>query len=434
VKDFLRGKVVAPIVIGGIHATMDPESLTSHFDLICHGEGEDLVSELARRTQEGRPPGDIPGLWIREGRSFVRNPAHELLRDLDDYPLPDYDLARQFILDGRRIVPMTQDHVERDFFVILGSRGCPHQCTYCSNRAIKERFPWRRRVRHYPVDPLLGHLKAAAQAFPRIRSFWIDDDTFFAKKREEIEEFSRRYALEVGKPFLVLISPWTFDEDKLRFLVEAGLCRLIMGIQSGSENTTRYTYDRNLTRSRLMEIARALHRYSEKMVVCYDFIGMNPFENEADLADTIRFIRDLPPPFFIYNNNLAFYPGTALYMRAVAEGIPVQDRVKHSEVELGYRILVREKIAHKLFHLLLLMMRGETRGSRVGLIPRIFLEERFLSRYTYLDNRFRRISNALASATAWGFLTLNWRRIVKAVFGADRVARLHATVLRSIGK
>ena len=43
VKKALQKNLKIPVIIGGIHATLDPESLFNDFDFVCHGEGEDLI-------------------------------------------------------------------------------------------------------------------------------------------------------------------------------------------------------------------------------------------------------------------------------------------------------------------------------------------------------------------------------------------------------
>lgn len=443
IRRALRERFPCPMVIGGIHASMAPESLIDEFDLICHGEGEDLIVELARRIRDGNDCRDIPGLWLRHEGGWVKNPSVPLQKDINDYPLPDYDLAHQFILSDSRIVPMEMQHVSLDYFVVLGSRGCPHHCSYCSSRGIKERFPWRKKVRHYTTESLLANIKSALCRFPAIRTFWIDDDTFFAKSIEEIRAFIEVYRREVGKPFQVLISPWTFSEAKLKLLIENGLERLIMGVQSGSENTTRNMYSRNLSNEKLLEIAGVLHSYADRMGVYYDFIGMNPFEDRADLLSTIRFIRQLPPPFFIYNNNLAFYPGTELYKRAVQEKVDLQYRFKHSDPMIGYNILRRRKMGHSLLHLILLRMQGPASTTHIGQFSRKSLQDGWLLFFEWLDERFPRLINRIVSMVAqWLphidraknlWVQYNWRCLLKAVWGTERVAWARSIIRRISG-
>ena len=306
VKNELKKKLKTPIIIGGIHATLEPDISLDNFKLICHGEGEDLLVELAKRLNHSQPSYDIPGLWGRYNGQVFKNPAQPLSSDLDGYPFPDYDLKHQFILESNRLVPMELSHIICDYFEVMGSRGCPHSCTFCSNYKIKQDFPWRKIIRNYSVDYFIGHLKEILRVYPAVKSFWLEDDTFFVKEYGQIQEFAQRYKREINRPFCILISPWTYSEDKVRLLVEAGMDRLIMGIQSGSENTNYNIYERKIPNKKILEITQSLNKF-KGMIPYYDFIGMNPLETREDLVNTIRLVKKLPTPCFIFSNN--FYLG-----------------------------------------------------------------------------------------------------------------------------
>jgi len=400
VKKHLSAKLEIPIIVGGI-ACISPESLLHSFDLVCHGEGEDLIVELAHRLKNNTPYDDIPGLWVKNGHHVIKNRSLELSRNLNEYPLPDYDYTHQFVMDGNRLVPMTPTFgVRLDDFLVLGSRGCPHCCSYCCNNALKNNFPWFKVVRHYSIDRLINNIKEVRRYYPDVRRLDIEDDTFFAKRLDEVIEFSKRYKKEINIPFRIFISPGTFDPNKLLPLVEAGMYKLIMGIQTGSENVARNIYCRNQSNEKIMQIAMMLNRYSSRIQVCYDFMGMNPFESTEDLINTIRFIKSLPTPFWIFNNNLAFYPGTDLYERAVRSGLDIHLRVKHSEASIGYSILGQEKIKHKLFHLLLLLMAGSVDNKRIGWLDRIFVSDWLIAGYRFLDEIFGGVTNLITSIVA----------------------------------
>jgi radical SAM superfamily enzyme YgiQ (UPF0313 family) len=398
IQEELKKDISAPIIVGGIHACLDPVSLIKSFVLICHGEGEDLIVELANRLHNNQRYRDIPGLWVKEGGSVIKNQSKPLKHNLNDYPLPDYDLSRQFILENNRLVPMKciLSHLALESFVITGSRGCNQQCAYCCNQKISDNFPWRAKVRHYSIDYFINHFKEVCKFYPTVKSFWIGDDNFFDKELGYIKEFCARYKNEVNKPFLILINPHTFNEDKLKFLIAAGMQRVIMGIQSGSERVNREIYNRNFPISNIIEVAHRLHKYSN-LEICYDFIIMNPFEEEEDLIDTIQLIKGLPPPFSIFNNKLAFYPGSALFMKAHDLGLDVSRRIKHAGPDIGYRILKEEDIQHKLFHFILLRMCGKVNRWRVGLMPRCLLSNNFITFYSFLNQRLTFFSNMLVT-------------------------------------
>jgi len=420
IKKHLKNKCSAPIIVGGIHASLSPEGLLNDFELLCHGEGEDLIVELAKRLSNNEAYHNIPGLWLKSNGTVVRNKNIPLGRDLNDYPFPDYDLSHQFILKANRLVPIIpkSTYMRLNSFTIMGSRGCPHNCTYCCSPKIIQEFPWMKRVRHYSIDYLISHLKEVRRIYPEVRRFWIEDDTFFAKGFDEISEFSQRYKKEVNIPFEILISPWTFSEDKIKVLIEAGMDKLIIGIQSGSENVTHNIYNRNISNKKIMEIVKSLHQYSN-MVVCYDFIVVNPFETEEDLIYTIQFIKNLPAPFIIYNNSLAFYPGTKLYEMALKSGIDITGRKEHfTEISQGYKILKNANMRHKLFHFIMLFMGGNADNVKIGRIRRFFISDKFISFYSFLNQKIDFVTNNIICIIVSIFLLhIKFKKRVKRALG-----------------
>jgi radical SAM superfamily enzyme YgiQ (UPF0313 family) len=110
-------------VLGGYHATADPEGLLSHHqvDLVVRGEGEHTMREL---VQKGSPQG-ILGLSYKEGRAIIHNGDRPLIEDLDLLPFPARHLRRHRYEDH---LPIDGDR-ERD--VISMSRGCVGRCVFC---------------------------------------------------------------------------------------------------------------------------------------------------------------------------------------------------------------------------------------------------------------------------------------------------------------
>jgi len=436
IKRHLENKFSAPIIVGGIHAYLSPEGLLNDFELLCHGEAEDMIVELAKRLSSDEPYCDIPGLWLKKDDSIIRNRNIPLMHDLDGYPFPDYDLSHQFIFNANRLVPIRPKaaHMRLNSFSIMGSRGCPHNCTYCCSPKIIQEFPWMKRVRHYSIDYLISHLKEVHRVYPEVRRFWIEDDTFFAKGFDEISEFSKRYKNEVNIPFEILISPWTFSEDKIKVLIDAGMDKLIIGIQSGSENVNRNIYNRNISNKRTMEVIEMLHKYLH-MSVCYDFIVMNPFETEKDLVNTIKFIKDLPVPCIVYSNSLAFYPGTRLYEMALKSGLKTSGRMEYTEISHGYKILKNANMRHKLFHFIMLLMGGSADNIRIGKVRRFFISDRFISFYSFLDKNLGFITDSVICIIASAFLfDLQFRKVFKRVLGPKVCSGLRLVYHKLLGK
>ena len=115
------------LLIGGPHATLNAEQvMIDGFDAVCVGEGEHPTAELVDQLAAGKAPEGIPNLWIRNKDGTInKNPPRPFLQDLDSLPFPDREMWRQWIREkaGARMS------------IFLG-RGCPFQCTYCSNHAL----------------------------------------------------------------------------------------------------------------------------------------------------------------------------------------------------------------------------------------------------------------------------------------------------------
>ncbi len=100
---------------------------------------------------------------------------------------------------------------------------------------------------------------------------------------------------------------------------------------------------------------------------------VNPYEEAADLIQTARFLASLPSPFFSQVYNLVFFPGTALYDRAVGDGL-IRGKAD-SGFELDYRAGLRYrdhawKQKNLYLNGLLFLMDGKASARRLGVIPR----------------------------------------------------------------
>lgn len=85
-----------PIIIGGKHPTVAPEETIAfpHFDMLCIGEGEEAIVELANNPGKT----DIRNIWFKRGDEIIKNPVRPLIADLDTLPFPDLSIwdKRQF--------------------------------------------------------------------------------------------------------------------------------------------------------------------------------------------------------------------------------------------------------------------------------------------------------------------------------------------------
>lgn len=124
------------VVMGGHHPTALPRDAMAcrAVDFVIRGEGEASMPLLARALKEGAGLDGVPGLVARrsDGSLHIGVPAH--VDSLDGLPLP-----AQHLLKG----PYYR-RGWRGSSVVVGSRGCPMGCSYCSLGASSG-LPYRRR-------------------------------------------------------------------------------------------------------------------------------------------------------------------------------------------------------------------------------------------------------------------------------------------------
>ena len=127
-------KKVAPdafTVTGGQHFTaLAGESLRDYpcIDAIVRGEGEKTMVDLLNTLESKGKLANIEGLTYRHRNGIVYNPPRPMIEDLNRLPMPGY----HFIEDH-----MDQYHFKMmagasRYVIIEGSRGCHHDCVFCS--------------------------------------------------------------------------------------------------------------------------------------------------------------------------------------------------------------------------------------------------------------------------------------------------------------
>jgi coproporphyrinogen III oxidase-like Fe-S oxidoreductase len=114
-------------------------------------------------------------------------------------------------------------------------------------------------------------------------------------------------------------SPSTITEEKLSYLVDAGMYEIQMGIETACERT-RKLYRRTTTNETVLKAARSINKFKSSVTAIYDFILDNPYETKEDIAETLAFILKLPRPFHLQLFSLIFFPGTELYHQAKKDG------------------------------------------------------------------------------------------------------------------
>jgi radical SAM superfamily enzyme YgiQ (UPF0313 family) len=325
----------AYIIWGGIHAIIHPEDAIKHADAVCTGEGEFAFKNFFELFRKGKDYTASPSFWFNRGNKIIKNYNLPLMtpKDMDELPPLMYQ-DDELVYQGMELKPLDS----KEFIKYTGlsyhtvwSIGCPLHCTFCGNTKFIAYDNAYRRLRHSSPRTIIEEVKRAISKHPYISTVLFHDDSFLALRYEVLEEFCKLYKTEINIPFCVFgVIPNYVREDKIALLLDAGMNRVRMGIQSGSENILEF-YKRPTKLRRIKEATKIFNKYRKYMIPpAYDIILENPVETEEDTRATVDMLYEMPRPFTLNAFSLRIIPNTQMAKDLEKRGLNI------SEIDADY--------------------------------------------------------------------------------------------------
>ncbi|MBU3912036.1 MAG: cobalamin-dependent protein [Candidatus Omnitrophica bacterium] len=349
-----------PIVWGGCHATLNSAECIKHVDIICRGEGEGAILELIGSLDNREKIKRIPNLWVKQNGEIFKNALRPLMPNLDILPPEDYEFNHQYFLEsgkriaryaGQRLGAQSYQNVlarkKLKGFSVSLSRGCPYACAYYYNYDYKEIYrdinnnTLKRKSVEAAIKEIL-YYKKKLNLTSRFHFISFDDDDFFVRPLSEIKQFSEEYRKNIGISFGCHVHVQSFNEEKLKALIDAGLKVVTTGLQTGSERINREIYNRIVSDKEVINVAKTLRRYLKYFFLppSYHVINTNPYETKEDVWKTINLINELPRPFNIQIFQLAFFPNSRLATKAF------EDKVVMNKKDLAFDLHYYDAISY----------------------------------------------------------------------------------------
>jgi len=314
----LREELGVPVVWGGIHPTSYPEEAIGVADGICMGEGESSFLQVVRALDEGGDYRRTPGFWFQDNGRVIRNAGEPLIEDLDEIPFMDFEFEQHFVNDQGTLKRMDLALMKKYYGAKLWtmfSQGCPYKCTFCSNDVLIDLDQGYRRFRKHSVGFFLAEIDYILSKYPHIHNVVIDDDAFMFLPLKVIQEFAAAYKERFDIPFFVTgVIPASIEERKFEALIDAGMVKLRIGVQSGNERIMREVFVRPRHDEKIFAGSEIVYKNRRRMApVQYDLIVDNPWEHPEELKDTLRLVAALKPPYSFTVSSLTLLPGTTIH-------------------------------------------------------------------------------------------------------------------------
>lgn len=298
------------IVLGGIHATVDPAGAIAHpnIDFLIKGEGEITICELVKVLEAGSSHfEDIKSLWYKKDSMVYHNENRELIPDLDSIPYPAFHLLKSL----NPYLPA--DAIKAPVAPIITTRGCPFNCTFCCTKQI-----FGRKVRARSVKNVVNGIEILVKRYG-VREIDIMDDCFTYNKDRVLKfctEIKRRN-YKLAFCFSNGIRADQVDYEMLKALKDIGLRYVMFGVESGDSQILK-----NIKKGIKLDSIREAFRIAKSLKLetwaCF-IIGL-PGDTDQTIRQSIDFAKELDPDFAKFLI-LKPFPGTEVFEELRNKGL-----------------------------------------------------------------------------------------------------------------
>lgn len=264
----------APVVFAGSHPTFYPEIIGHPFaDIVCRGEADYSIAELAGNMKKGKDIRRIGGLWVKEGGKIYRNPFMRLMENLDELPMPDRELYYRYKF--LRDMPMKR---------FSSGRGCVHSCSYCFNHLLRGNFKGQKYTRKKSVERMIEEIRIMKDNYP-LKNLHFSDD-LFTVNRNWVKEFSRHYKKEIGLPFTFNSTADLITSDVVKNVSLAGCSGTAIGIETGNEELRKTILNKNISNRQIIGAGAKIKKAGMRLAT-FNMLA-NPGETIGDAFMTMK--------------------------------------------------------------------------------------------------------------------------------------------------
>src|SRR5918911_1201855 len=270
-------------------------------DFVARNEFDFTIREVA----EGRDWSRIAGLSYRSrDGAVVHKEDRAAIEDMDSLPFVTPVYRRDLVIENYFI-----GYLKHPYVSLYTGRGCKSRCTFC----LWPQTVGGHRYRTRSVGHVIEEIRYARKAFPQVKEFFFDDDTF-TDDRPRAEAIAR----ELGR----LGVTWSCNakanvsRETLKVMRDNGLRLLLVGYESGNQQILH-----NIKKGMRVDVARRFTKdcHSLGIIIHGTFILGLPGETRETIQETIRFAVEVNP-HTLQVSLAAPYPGTFLHNQAVENG------------------------------------------------------------------------------------------------------------------
>ena len=252
------------VALGGPHVTFLPDEALAHADWVVRGEAEHSFPLLLDMLEGRIGPAAVPGLSWQGADGPVHNPLPAPVA-MDEVPIPDFSLLSS----------SGQQRCDRGIVPIQTSRGCPHQCNFCSVTPM-----FGRKMRFASNEHVAEELERARGVGDKI--FFYDDNFCGSPGRTKalLDHLLTR-GIYLPRWFAQVSVRAARDPELLRLMQRAGCYTVFVGFESIDPEAL----DLHHKRQTVADIRHAIRAFQQHDIWVH---GMFMTGSDAEGVDNIR--------------------------------------------------------------------------------------------------------------------------------------------------
>ena len=301
-----------PVVFGGTHASLFAEEIVRKYnvDAVIRGEGEIAMLNLVKTVHKGISK-DVQGIVAKVGAKIVRTPE-SVIKNIDDIPHYDYEgIEPEWLPRKSMNIYQSGKHESKEIIrsALNTCRGvCRFNCSYCV--ACRDSNLWNRPFTPHSPDWIVEQMKFLLDKY-KVDFFTIQDPIYCASRKffSELCEKIVKERINDKVEIDVNLLPGSIGKATLKNLSRAGVSRVWLGLESGSDKVLRFN-NRPVDTRGMLDFIKTVRR--SRMVPMSGFMVGLPGETERDVEKTMSFANEtvklgcLPR----YISPVAFFPRT----------------------------------------------------------------------------------------------------------------------------
>lgn len=296
----LKEATGAVTVFGNVHAIFRPEIIEEEgVDVVCLGEGEFCMRELCQAVDRGEDYSHIAGFWVKTKDGIVKNPTRHDLVDMNEMPFHDRQLYDKYLFFRRS-----------RYLRVLTGRGCPFQCSFCSNTPLKEHYEggptYIRKMTPERAIAEIEHTIRNHQA--KVKTIFFIDEVFWVKN-QWLREFMPLYRERIGLPYVANFRFGPITEEDIKLLGEAAPAKLYVAVETADEEQRRRLFNKPVTNEFVFQVTEWMHKHGVTFGLSA-FFGL-PGDTFEEHVRRLEFYQRINP-FYLWTTFFQPYPGLPL--------------------------------------------------------------------------------------------------------------------------